>query len=159
MLRRRAAGDELVGEHLAEGCVVAPPAEADQVDQGLCFQPLGITGGALQRAARVGTGQDQVRHLVGVSHGVGDGHRTALRHADQRETAQAQAVDNGFEVTNPGVERKVGHRAVGQAAAALVVADVVVIACEFGQPGPPDGAVQVVFDMAQPVRGPQQRRA
>ena len=113
----------------------------------------------MPRAARVGAVQHQVRHLVRVAHRVGHRHRTALRHADQREAAQAQAVHHGFEVTHPGVEREVGHRVVGQAAATQVVADVLVIAREFGQPGPPDGAVQILFDVAQPVRRAQQGRA
>ena len=67
-------------------------------------------------------------------------------------------VDDGLEVADEEVEREVRWRAVGEAAAALVVADVGVSPRQLAQPRPPDGALEIVLDVAQPVRRAHQRR-
>ena len=129
------------------------------VDERLRLEPresaCGIT---LQRAARVRADQDQVRHALGMAADVFHRDRAALRHAEQREARQAERVDDGLEVADPDVEREAGEGAVGQARAALVVADVGVVARQLAQPRLPDGALEVVLDVAQPVRCAHERR-
>jgi hypothetical protein len=58
-----------------------------------------------------------------VRDGVGDRHRRALRDAEQDEARRLDRVDHRLEVAHPAREAEVGDLAVGEAAAALVVAD------------------------------------
>jgi len=106
VLRRRATGDELVREHLPESRVVAAPTDADQVYEGLRFEPVGVGCGTPLGAASVGAEEHQMRYLVRMALGVDDRRRPALRHAEQREAPQLQAVDHRFQVGRPGGERE-----------------------------------------------------
>ena len=156
---RRAAGDEQIREHLAERRVVAPPADAREVDQRLGLEALLGRTRAPQRAACVRAHQHQVRDAFRMAHRIVDRHGTALRHAEQRKALQAERVDHRFEVTDPGIEREVCDVAIRQPAAALVVADVGVVARQLEQPRPPHRALEIVLDVAQPVRRADQRRS
>lgn len=154
-----AGRNELIREHMAERIVVASPADADQVHQRLGLEALEIVDRAPHRPECIGADQHEVRDPLRMAPRVGDRHGAALRHADQRKSLEAKLVDHGFEIADPGIERQAARCPVRQAAAPLVIAQVLVPARQLAQPGSPDGALEVVFDMAQPMRGTHQRRA
>ncbi len=84
---------------------------------------------------------------------VGDRDGAPLRDPEQREPYQFQGVHHGFEVPDPRVERELFDRPVGESAAPLVVAHQRVVAGELPDPVPPDRAVAVKLEMAEPVGG------
>ena len=107
-------------------------------------------GSRLQAAPRVGREEDQPADALRVAGGVGDGHRAALRHAQQREALEARGVDDGFEVSHPRLEREVLDVAIREPAPALVVAQDGVRLAQRGPPVPPDRALPVVLEVREP---------
>ena len=90
--------------------------------------------------------------------GVLDRHRPALRHRQQREALEPGVVGDGLEVGDPRLQAVVGHAAVRQPVTALVVADHGRDPAELDQVVPPDRALPVELQVAQPARVDQQRR-
>ncbi len=114
---------------------------------------VATTGPALGEA----TVEDEVADSLRVPHRVGDRDGTALGDAEQREALEARGVDDGLEVADEGVEGDVVTVPVGQAVAALVVAQQRVA---LGQPAdhvPPDRALPVELQVVQPVGGLDER--
>lgn len=114
---------------------------------------------ALQRTAPVRAHPHQMRHALRMAADVFDRDRAALRHAEERKAGQVERVDDGLDIAHPDVEREVADGAVGQTRAALIEAHMRVIARQLAQPRLPDGALEVVLDVAQPVRRTHERRA
>ncbi len=90
---------------------------------------------------------------------VGHRHSSALRHAEQRKAFQTEIVDDRLEVLKPRVERVVSDVMVGQPAAALVVPYERVSPSQVDEPMAPHGALPVVVEMGDPVRGADNGRA
>jgi hypothetical protein len=78
---------------------------------------------ALVAALRVAAVEDQLGDALGVEHGIGDGDRRALRDAEDGRAVHSRGFDDGFEVAHEGVERDIGHVAVGEPVAAPIVTD------------------------------------
>jgi hypothetical protein len=45
--------------------------------------------------------QDEPGHAIGMTHHIGDGHRSALRHPEQHETAKAGRFHDGLKIGDP----------------------------------------------------------
>jgi len=86
-------------------------------------------------------------------HRVGDRNGRALRHAEQREPGKTCGIHNGFKIGEPGLERNVRNKAVGQSTAALILSKQREVPAELGEPRPPDDALPVVLDVREPVGG------
>ena len=114
---------------------------------------------AQQPAARIAAVQHEMRHPLWMLHRVGDRDRRALRDAEQRKALEAGRVDDELEIAQPGLEAQILDVPVGKAAAALVVADEPMRARQLDEPVPPDRAVPVELEVAQPVRDLDERRA
>jgi hypothetical protein len=67
--------------------------------------------------------EDQVRYALGVSDGVGDRYRTALRDTQQREPVQTVCVSNALQIANHGGKGQITGIPIGQAVAALIVSN------------------------------------
>ena len=111
-----------------------------------------------QPTPRVGADQDQPGHALRMPHGVRDGHRAALREADQREPLEPRRVHHQLEVLDPRVEVEGLDVPVRQPAATLVVADQPVSSRERVDPVRPDRALPLQVEVGQPVRRLDQRR-
>jgi hypothetical protein len=81
----------------------------------------------------------------------------APRHSEQGETIEAQVVDDRLEVCDPHVDPYLQTVPVRQAAAARIVSNISSVASQPRQPGTPDRASQIVFDMTEPVGGADKR--
>ena len=133
------------------------PADLDQrLERGVELDLLGRGGG---ESAGVAAVEGQPGEALGVACCVLDGHRPALRHGEQRETLQPRVVRDGLQVTEPGLEAVVGDAAVRQPVAAFVEPDHGGDPPELDQPVPPDRALPVELQVAQPARVDQQRRS
>ena len=97
-------------------------------------------------------------HALRMTHGIFDGHRRALRDAQQRELLEPGGVRDAFEIRDLLVERELFVGPVGQPAAADVVAIQAVFAGEQREPVTPHRARPVELEVVQPVRGLEQRR-
>ena len=155
-----ALGDELVGEDLAEGVVVAPPADADEVDERLGLEALEVARAraAARRARRRRRGRARDtrsgwRLRVGASRprrpatcrsaGSARGRAGRPRPRGRRPRRRARG--------RRGCGRR-GRSRAGRSGCRCGAAR------QLAQPGPPDGALEVVLDVAQPVRRAHQRR-
>ena len=103
--------------------------------------------------------EDQPGEPLRVPGGVLDRHRPALRHRQQGEAVEPGVVGDRLEIGDPGLEAVVGHPAVRQPVTPLVVADHGRDPAELDQVVPPDRALPVELQVAQPARVDQQRRA
>jgi hypothetical protein len=83
-----------------------------------------LFGGASARgdALHVAAIEHEPGHALRMTLGVGDGDGAALREPEQRKAIEAGGVHHGLEVAHPGLERQILRVAVGEAGAALVVA-------------------------------------
>jgi hypothetical protein len=112
---------------------------------------------ALHPPAGIGAVERHMGHALGVADGIGKRDRTALGNAEQREAVEPRGVDDRLQIRDPRVERKVLHFPVGEAAAALVIADERVAPSQLVQPVAPDGALPVesrcVIQFAALTRG------
>ena len=149
---RRSVGDERRGEEAPEGRVLPTPAEAHDLELERGFPTLFVGDGPAQAPLGVGAEQDQMADPLRMTGRVGDRHRAALGHTEQREPLQAEVVDDGFEVLHEGVEREVVDVVRRQPAAPLVVADELAPPGEADEPVAPDRALPVVVEMGDPVR-------
>jgi len=142
-----------------KGRVLLAPAELGQLDQHLGFFALRRRRVALQATAREAAVQDQVADALGVTHGVGDRDRCALRDAEQRKALEPGGIDHRLEVGDPGVERERGDGPVRQAAAARIVANEGAAGRKTEQDVVPHRAAPVEVEMVEPVGGLDQRRS
>lgn len=94
-----------------------------------------------------------------MAHSVGHGHRPALRHPEQREAVESRGLDHGVEIVHPVVEREARNGPVREAAAALVVADQLAVACQSAQPVGPNRGRPLQVEVRHPVGGLEQGRA
>jgi hypothetical protein len=85
---------------------------------------------------------------------VGDRDRSPLRHPEQGKVVETGGVDDRLEVSQPGTERDIGWRAVGESAPSVVIADDGEVRAERGQPVAPHGARPVVLEVGQPSANP-----
>src|SRR6185437_5322535 len=154
-----ALGDEQASEDLTEGVVVLSPAQADELQQKLALFALAIGEVPVRLTPGVAAVQDEAAHALGMAKRVRDRDGAALRDAEQGEAVQLQVVDDGLEIADPGLERELVDRPVGEAAAALVVADQSVIAGQLPDPVAPDRALAVVLEVTEPVGRLHQRLA
>jgi hypothetical protein len=92
MLLRGAPRDEEVREELAEGRVFATPADADEVDERLGLQALGVIAGPRAATLRIGIEEDELRDALRVPDREVDRQRTALRDAEQNEPVFPDSV-------------------------------------------------------------------
>ena len=151
-------GEERGREDLAERRVSAAPAGAHEDQQRLelrgqgrvCLDPP---------AARTAANQDQRRDSLGVTGGVGGGHRRALRDGDDRRPLDAGRVEHRSRIGDEVLERDRGRRPVRPAIAAGVVANEAVAAAEQVEPVRPHRNLQVVIQVAEPVGRLRDRRA
>ena len=109
-------------------------------------------------AARVAAVEDEAGDPLGMTSGVDQRDRRALRDAEQREAVDARRVDDGLEVGDPGVDGELAELAIGEPAPSLVVADERVAVAQLGQPVAPHRALPVEVQMRQPRRHPHDRR-
>src|ERR1700730_6278195 len=90
---------------------------------------------------------------------VGNRDRPALGNAQKRETIHARRFNHRFEVFHPGVEGKIGDLPIRKAVTAFVITNEGVIARKLSEQVTPDWTAPVKFEMAEPVRGFDQRRS
>jgi len=144
--------DELRGEPLPVGVMLAAPARADQRSIELDKLPLLIGIVAMEKTARVSAVDDQMRHPLGVARGIFYGDCAALRHAQQNEALERKAIDDTCEVVDPSIERNLDGVPLGQAGAAPVVTNERMPA---GHPEnnkmPPHRAIEFVLQVREPV--------
>src|SRR5690606_33812046 len=108
---------------------------------------------------RVGTIENQARDIVGVRDGIPNGGSTALGNAKQDEwLARLGSLDDLLEVFDRTIQRELVDVPIAHAAAAVVIADEARMTGEELDPVSPDGAVQLVFQMREPVRHLHDRR-
>src|SRR5262245_19310982 len=88
-----------------------------------------------------------------MAHGVLDSDRCALRMPEQRELLKSGRLHDRLEIAYPGGERDVRDHGVGQSAAALVHAQQGVLSGQGLDPRSPQGALELVFEVRQPVMG------
>ena len=116
-----ACGDEQLGEHAAVGArAPGTPANAHHLHPS-ASRALGRRI-ALRPAAREAAEDDEMTDALRVTHGVFDGHRGALRQAQQGELLEPGGIGDLFEVGHLVLERHLVVGPVGETAAADVVA-------------------------------------
>src|SRR5271166_1748985 len=93
----------------------------------------------------------KVRHPFRAPHGIGDGHRAALGYPEERETLDANRVNDRLKVGHPGVERERDNVPVGHAVASRVVANERMLARQPAKDMAPNRAFPIVFKMVHPV--------
>ena len=92
--------------------------------------------------------RDRIRH--------GDGR--AARHPEQREPLQPGRGQDRLEIADARLEREIIDGPIGHPEAALVVADDRRDLAELIEEVPPDRALPVVLEVAEPARDDDQRR-
>ena len=93
-----------------------------------------------------------------MAHGKSDRDRCTLADPEQVEFLDAGGVHHALEVVDEGFERDFRRIPVGHAVGALVIADQRVAGRELLEPVPPDGALPVMLEMVEPIRGLHERR-
>jgi hypothetical protein len=85
----------------------------------------------------------------------------ALRDTEQRELLRSDPVDDRLQVAEPTLELEPVRvdLAIGEPAAALVVADDRAELAQPGQPMTPDRTLPVMLDVREPVRRLDERRS
>ena len=121
--------------------------------------PLAQRLGCPQRATGIAAKKDKMGDPSRMVDHVSHGDRTAAStHAEQHEAIKACSRNNGIQVLGVFVERKLHAFAIGKATAPPVVTDQCVMPRQQGQPGSPDRAIPVVFQVVSPKLHPHQRR-
>ena len=146
------------GEELTVTWIFVCPAEFIDFEPCLCLCLL-LSGWAIaQRATGIAATKDKVGDPSRMVDHVSHGDRTAAStHAEQHEAIKACSRNNGIQVLGVFVERKLHALAVGKATAPPVVTDQCVMPRQQGQPGSPDRAIPVVFQVVSPKLHPHQR--
>ena len=153
-----ASGNVRGREELPEHGVVLTPSLAHEGGQRFARGDL-VGAAALAPALHIAAVKNEAGDALGMSHGVGDRHRAALRHAEQREALEPARIDDALQVGDHRLEGKVGHVPVRQAVAALVVANKRVPLRQAVDPVLPDRALPVELEVRHPVGRPNDRRA
>jgi len=96
-------------------------------------------------------------HPLRVPGGERDGHRIALRHAEEREALQSGVLNDRLEIGDPGLQRHVVHVAVREPATALVVPEQRVPLAQLRESVAPDRALPVELQTREPCRRAHQR--
>src|SRR3954453_14635407 len=151
------AGLEAGGPYLEEGVILISPAKPREIEQNLSFLDLTRRIRPPQAAKRVSAVENQMAHALRMPSCVFDCDRAPLAGGNQRKARKIGGLDHTFEITHPSLERKIAGVAVRKSAAAGVVAQHLVLACEDVQPRPPGKAAPLMFKMRQPTRRHHQR--
>ncbi len=85
---------------MAERRVVLSPIVLEERDHGSTPLDL-LRRAALFPASAVGSVQNQVAYLFGMTCGIGNGHSATLRDPQQWKTLQLQSVDDALKVVDP----------------------------------------------------------
>src|SRR3546814_622558 len=112
MLFGRPAGYEEVGEKPAERRVVAPPADADEIDESLGLQPLGLGLRSNPPTLSVGVQQHQMRYPLGMPQRICDTECAALREAEENEARLLDRGRHAVQVRVPRRDRQIGDMSV-----------------------------------------------
>src|SRR5262249_27473077 len=108
----RAVRNELRGEEIPVGILIAAPALADESAAQFQGLPLLFRIFAMQEAARKSAVDDQMGQALGMAMRIADGDGAALRQADQGKSLEARAVDHRLEVLDKAIERDARHVAL-----------------------------------------------
>ncbi len=153
------AGDEAGREDLAEHRILLAPADPHQLEHGAVLA-FAFRIAALRPAAGVAAVENQTRDPLRMARGVGRADRGAGRDPQQCEwLLDSRGLRHGVDVSEQAFEREILDLSVRQPAAAFVPAQESEVAAEEADPVPPDGALQLVLEMGQPVRRLDQDRA
>lgn len=88
-----------------------------------------------------------------VADGIGNRNGDPLRYAQEIKALHARRVDHGFQVLDPGFESHLLRPRVGKPVATLVIANEFVLCRERPPKMTPDDAFPIIFQVAQPCRG------
>ena len=148
--------DELRGEDAPELRVLLRPADADHAPVRLL---LGFSVRVAHgRAAADRPVEHEARHAVRVHDRVRPCDGRTAGHPEEREPPEADRLDHGLEIPQTRLDREVVDVPVGHPEAALVVPDERRERTEVVQEMPPDGALPVVLEVAQPAGGDDEGR-
>ena len=100
-----------------------------------------------------------MRHPFRVARRIGHRRRTALRAPHEGEPIEAERVDDRFEIANERIDGELRTVPIRKTVAALVVVDEAMVPGELFGPVAPHRAVPAERQVAQPMRGPHERRA
>ena len=148
--------DEHRGEHAAERRVRTRPADLDHLVERVL--DLGLLRRLVPGRVGVAVVEQQPGDPLGVLRRVPDGDRSALGHGHEREPRVPGVLDDRLEVGDPHVQREVGDVPVGEAVAPLVEPDDRREPAEIGEEVPPDRALPVELEVAEPARRDDERR-
>jgi hypothetical protein len=158
-LCKRRLREELRREHLQECWIALAPTELDELDHRLGGLDMLRGRATTQGPAREGATQHEMADAFGMARGVHDRNRAALRHAEKREPVEPGPVDDAFQVCDQTVDRDGVRFTVGQTAAARVVAQQLIALAQRIDPWTPDGSLPIEVEVAEPMRGTDQRRS
>ena len=111
---------EECGKKLAKSRIVPAPADANAVDQSfrLCF--LLRSQPPVKATARVPTIENEMADALWVARSISDRHRRPLRDAQERKAFNPDCLDDGLQITDPGVDREIRCVPVRKAAPSFV---------------------------------------
>src|ERR1041384_6809235 len=100
-----------------------------------------------------------MRNFFRMTNSVSDRYASALRNAEQGKAIEPGRLYDRFQIVNPRIERKIGALPIRQTITAFVIANKHVVAGELAQHVPPDRALPISLEVAEPVRRLHDRRA
>jgi len=143
--------NELRGKELPVGFLIATPAVAHQCAskfQGffLLFDIL-----TMQQATCEAAVKNEMRKPFRMTRGICNSLRGALRKPKKDEPVQFSAIDDGFEIRHPFIERNLYIVALRQTDAARVIAQKRMPLRPADKHVTEDGALEIVFEMGKQV--------
>ena len=145
--------------YLLEGVVLVAPAKPRQIEQHTGLFDFLRPIVPAQSPERICAVEDETIDPLRMPRGVADRDWSAPARRQKVEAAERGGVDDRFEIAYPIVERKSVGIAVGQAAAAGIVAQQLAAAAEGIEPRPPRQAAPLMLKMSEPRRRHDQRRS
>jgi len=130
------------------------PSELDDLEVGVFFRGLVVGHAACHSTARLATVEGKMAHVLRVANDVRHGHRGAPRRCEQDEPAQPGGRHNRLQILNVFFKGEFDGLSIGETAAAPIVADDAMSSRQHQQPGTPDRAVPIEFEVADPVADP-----
>ena len=151
-LRFTAARNEARREDLAEDRILLAPADPHQLQHGAVLA-LAVGIAAPRPAAGIAAVEHHLRDALRMARGVGGADRRTGRDPEQRERLlDSRGRHDVLEIADPTLERQLLDVAVRQPAAAVVPAQESEMVAEETDPVSPDGTLQLVLEVAEPVR-------
>ena len=136
------------------------PAEFVDLEPRLCLGLLLCGWGVSQIAAHVAAIKHEVCDAVRMAYRVAHGDGAAgPSHREQHEAIDARGGNDRIQVLSEPGEGKLHALAIGQSAAAPVIADERIVARQKQEPRTPDWALPIELQVMNPVLHPDQRRA